>query len=41
MLTDDWPAYKPLRTEFAWRHNHRHVGHRSMFHELVGEAARQ
>jgi transposase len=93
MLTDDWPAYKPLRTEyawatinhsagiyvegnthtnsiegffgnlktgmrgaykhvsdkylqsyldeFAWRHNHRHAGHRSMFHELVGEAARQ
>jgi transposase-like protein len=27
--------------EFAWRHNHRHAGHRSMFHELVGEAARQ
>jgi hypothetical protein len=27
--------------EFAWRHNHRHVGHRSLFHELVGEAARQ
>lgn len=27
--------------EFAWRHNHRHIGHRSMFHELVGEAARQ
>ncbi len=93
MLTDDWPAYKPLRgeydwavinhsagsyvegdvhtntiegffgnlktgmrgaykhvsdkylqsylDEFAWRHNHRHAGYRSMFHELVGEAARQ
>ncbi len=93
MLTDDWPAYKPLRREydwatinhsagiyvegdihtntiegffgnlktgmrgaykhvsdkylqsyldeFAWRHNHRHVGYRSMFHELVGEAARR
>jgi transposase-like protein len=93
MLTDDWPAYKPLRREYdwavinhsagvyvegdvhtntiegffgnlktgmrgaykhvsdkylqsyldeyAWRHNHRHPGYRSMFHELVGEAARQ
>jgi transposase-like protein len=27
--------------EFAWRHNHRRAGYRSMFHELVGEAARQ
>jgi transposase len=27
--------------EFAWRHNHRHVGYRSMFHELVAEAARR
>jgi hypothetical protein len=93
MLTDDWPAYRPLRREydwavinhsagtyvegdihtntiegffgnlktgmrgaykhvsdkhlqsyldeFAWRHNHRHAGYRSMFHELVGEAARR
>ncbi len=94
MLTDDWPAYKPLRREgyagavinhsagsyvegdvytnsiegffgnlktgmrgaykhvsdkhlqsdldeYAWRHNHRHAGYRSMFHELVAEAARQ
>jgi transposase len=93
MLTDDWPAYKPLRREydwatinhsagiyaegdihtntiegffgnlktgmrgaykhvsdkylqsyldeFAWRHNHRHASYRSMFHELVGEAARR
>lgn len=93
MLTDDWPAYKPLRREydwatinhsagiyaegdihtntiegffgnlktgmrgaykhvsdkhlqsyldeFAWRHNRRHASYRSMFHELVGEAARR
>jgi len=27
--------------EYAWRHNHRHSGQRSMFHALVREAARQ
>lgn len=93
LLTDDWPAYKPLRREyahavinhsagsyvdgnvhtntiegffgnlktgmrgaykhvsrkwlqsyldeFAWRHNNRDCGQRSMFHALVNEAARQ
>jgi ISXO2-like transposase domain len=93
MLTDDWPACKPLRREyalatinhspgiyaegdihtnsievffdnlktgmrgahkhvsdkhlqscldmFAWRHNNRFRGHKSMFHRLVGEAGRQ
>jgi transposase-like protein len=93
MLTDDWPAYKPLRREyawatinhsagiyaeggihtnsiegffgnlktgmrgaykhvsdkylqsyldeFAWRHNNRFRGHKSMFHRLVDEAAQQ
>lgn len=93
MLTDDWPAYKPLRREyawatinhsagiyaegeihtnsiegffgnlktgmrgaykhvsdkylqsyldeFAWRHNNRFAGHKSMFHRLVDEAAQQ
>jgi transposase len=93
MLTDDWMAYRPLRSEFnhatinhsagiyvegnvhtntiegffgnlktgmrgtykfvskkwlqsyldeyAWRHNNRHTGQRSMFHALVREAANQ
>lgn len=48
LFTDDWGAYKPLSREFAahhdeyaWRHNHRHSGQRSMFHALVKEAARQ
>jgi transposase len=27
--------------EYAWRHNHRYHGQRSMFHALVSEAARQ
>jgi transposase len=27
--------------EYAWRHNNRHSGQRSMFHALVREAARQ
>jgi transposase len=93
MLTDDWPAYRPLRNEYdwavinhsagvyvegdvhtnsiegffgnlktgmrgtykhvsdrylqsyldeyAWRHNNRFRGHKSMFHRLVDEAAQQ
>jgi transposase len=27
--------------EYAWRHNHRFHGQRSMFHALVNEAAKQ
>ncbi len=38
-VSDRW--LQSYLDEFAWRHNHRHAGHRSMFHELVGEAARQ
>lgn len=38
-VSDRW--LQSYLDEYAWRHNHRHGGPRSMFHALVNEAANQ
>jgi transposase len=38
-VSDKW--LQSYLDEYAWRHNHRHHGQRSMFHALVNEAARR